>query len=542
MMHIPMTPRTRNICRLVVKPLVLLACALASLRTTIAPPPRAPFSQADFSVDRALDHVRAIAIEPHPAGSLANQQVRTYLLDHLKQLGLQTTVLTSQIRDHRGALRTVNNIEARLHGSAPEQGATIMLAAHYDSVPFGPGASDDTAAVAALLETLRALRAGPPLRQNLLLVITDGEELGLLGAVAYVQSHADDLKNNVALLLNFDARGTSGPSIMYENAPGNLQLIRHFAHASPNPIANSLAYDVSRLLPNSTDFVIYRRAGLKGLNFAFINHYYYYHTANDTIESLNPASLAHDGAYALSLTRHFANLSAADLAAINAPAQPDAVYFNLTPALLVRDSSTWIWPLSALAILAAGLALFLGFRQRRLTPKALTEAFARFLLALLLVPAAIYGLMSIVHPPQTPTAFTSLVTITIALSFLITWALASLKHRRTTPTHIAASGAILFAILMIPVNLYVPGASFLFAWPLLFLSIGLFISTRLNRSTPLLIAVLPTLWLWIPLIVMLFTALTWRLAPVCGVGVLLATWTSAAAIGRAATHIPDTPV
>jgi hypothetical protein len=149
--------------------------------------------------------------------------------------------------------------------------------------------------------------------------------------------------------------------------------------------------------------------------------------------------------------------------------------------------------------------------------------------------------MSLVHPPQTPTAFTVLVTTAIVLSFLITWALASIKPRWTTPTDIAASGALLFAILMIPINLYVPGASFLFAWPLLFLSIGLLISTRLNRSTPLLIAVLPTLWLWIPLTVMLFTALTWRLAPACAAAVSLATWTSTVAIGRAANRIPDTP-
>jgi hypothetical protein len=536
-----MTGRTRKVCLFVVKPLILAACALLALRTTVAPTPRPPLSDADFSVERALAHVRAIAVQPHPTGSAANDRVRDYLLARLREMGLETTVLPGRVLDHSGNVRTVKNIEARLRGAAPEQGATIMLAAHYDSVPAGPGASDDGAAVGAILETLRALRASTPVRQDVLIVISDGEELGLRGAAAYVESRGEELRKDVALVLNFDARGTSGPSVMYENAPGNLELIRQFGRAAPYPIANSLAYDVSRMLPNGSDFMVYRRLGLKGLNFAFINRYFYYHTDADTVEHLDPASLYHDGTYALNLTRHFAMMSKAQLAAVNDPGQGDAVYFNFTPSVLVRYSGVWMWPLSGLALLATVLAVVFGWKCRRVTGVGLAEALARLVLALLLVPAAVYGLMKLVRAPRSPAAFDGQVVTIFALSIALTLLLASAWRRRATSSDVGVSAAILFAILMIPVNLYVPGGSFLFAWPLLFLAGGLLLATKRPKGAAvwLAVALIPTVWLWTPLLVMLFSALTLRLAPACAVGVALATWACAAAVGRAASRTPD---
>jgi hypothetical protein len=531
--------RTRNLCLLVVKPVILAACALLALRTTLAPSPRAATSDGGFSVQRALEHVRAIAVQPHPTGSVANERVRSYLLERLNGLSMEPKVLPAQVRDNLGRVRTVNNIEARLRGSAPELGGTLMLAAHYDSVPAGPGASDDGAAVGAILETLRALRAAKPLRQDVLVIISDGEELGLRGAEAYIEAHGEELKSDVALVLNFDARGTSGPSIMYENAPGNLELIRHFARAAPCPIANSLAYDVSRMLPNGSDFMVYRRLGLKGLNFAFINRYFNYHTDADTVENLDPASLYHDGTYALHLTRHFADMSAAELSAITAAGQGDAVYFNLTPSVLARYSSAWIWPLSGLGLLATVLAVVIGWRRRHVTGLGLLEAFARLVLALLLVPAAVYGLMQLVRSPRSPAAFDAQVVAVFAVSIGVTLALASVWRWRATSADIGVSAAVLFALLMIPVNVYVPGGSFLFAWPLLFLACGLLAAMRPGRGVWMALAVAPAVWLWTPLLVMLFSALTLRLAPMCAVGVALATWACAVSIGRDASRTPD---
>src|SRR5260221_7377110 len=165
-----------NLCRAVV--LVSLGIAVTfALRMTRAPEPPLPRSLADFSVEHAITHVRAMAVEPHPTGSAANERVREYLMEQLDRLNMRPRVQTATVARYDGELRTVHNIIARL-SAAPSAdlgaGPAIMLVAHYDSVAHGPGAADDSAAVAALLETFRALRAGPPLRQDVVLLITDG--------------------------------------------------------------------------------------------------------------------------------------------------------------------------------------------------------------------------------------------------------------------------------------------------------------------------------------------------------------------------------
>jgi hypothetical protein len=525
--------------RLVQVAALALLVALA-LRTTQPPMTRRPANDAEFSLENAMAHVRAIAVQPHPTGSAANDQVRAYLLDHLERLGLHPAVQAATVRDRYGNAITLHNVLARLPAAGgDESGAkrpAILLVAHYDSVSRGPGAGDDTAAVAALLETMRALREMPGLKTDVQLLITDGEEMGLLGAQGFcAQTNA----NGFALVLNFDARGTTGASIMYETGPGNLGLIRHFAAAAPFPIANSLAYDVSRLLPNSSDFRIFRRAGLKGLNFAFIGNYYYYHTKNDTVENLNPASVYHDGMHALSLTRHFALMDAAELAAMTASDQPDAIYFNLTPSLLICYSASWVWPLTPLLIVMTIAMLAIGFRRRQLTLLGLGGAFARLVLALLVPTAAVCGLMLVLHDAQTPGGFIGRLLTISTLSIVITMMLMLELRRRTTGSDLAATGVILFALLAIPVNLYVPGGSFLFTWPPLFLALGVLAATLLPpvrwlMTAVVIVALAPAAILFTPLVVQLFTALTLQLAWACSVGVTLTTWliVSAMALGE----------
>jgi hypothetical protein len=522
-------PMVKFLPRLVQVAALALLIALA-LRTTQPPITRRPASDAEFSLENAMTHVRAIAVQPHPSGSGANAQVRAYLLEQLERLGLRPHVQPATVQDRYGNSITVQNVLARLPASSARDGEppspAILLVAHYDSVSRGPGAGDDTAAVAALLETMRALRATPGLKRDVQLLITDGEEMGLLGAQGFcAQANVKDF----ALVLNFDARGTTGASIMYETGPGNLHLIRHFAAAAPFPIANSLAYDVSRLLPNSSDFRILRRAGLKGLNFAFIGNYYYYHTKNDTVENLNPASVYHDGTHAVSLARHFAGMDAAELAAITAADQGDAIYFNLTPSVLVCYSTSWVWPLTAMLLLVTLAMLVIGFRRGRMTARGLAGAFARLALALVITPAAVYGLMLVLHDAQTPGGFIGRLLTVVLLSVVITVMVMLELRRRTSGADLAAAGVIFITLLAIPVNLYVPGGSFLFTWPPLSLALGVLAATLLPPGRWLMalvgiVAFAPAVILFAPLVVQLFTALTLQLAWACSVGVTLTTW------------------
>ena len=285
----------------------LAALSLLDLKPPNIVPASAP--DAEFSSERAMKHLQVIAQRAHPIGSPENDDVRNYLVQELTVLGanprVQNTTAVNNPRRNLIIAGTVNNVVAKLEGTANSK--SVLLVGHYDSVPTGPGAADDGAAVAALLETLRALKAGPPLKNDVMFLFTDGEEAGLLGAHAFVDE--DPSARQVGVVLNFEARGNRGPSIMFETSPGNGWLVGEFAKAAPHPLANSATYDIYRYLPNDTDFSAFKRAGTAGLNFAFIEGVITYHTQLDTVENIDHRSLQHQGSYALALARHFAGLN-----------------------------------------------------------------------------------------------------------------------------------------------------------------------------------------------------------------------------------------
>ncbi|MDZ7682110.1 MAG: M20/M25/M40 family metallo-hydrolase [Fodinibius sp.] len=290
----------------------------------IQPPDPQPKSShpAEFSAERAFSHVKQIAQQPHPLGSTYNDSVRTYIMTQLENLGLDPEIqegIGVAGRFGSGRAGHTTNIIAQIDGRDPEK--TILLMTHYDSAPNAPGAADDGSGVAAILESVRALQAQEePLKNNVLILITDGEERGLLGAELFV----DQFKqlDQIDLVLNFEARGTSGPSMMFETSSPNANLIPHFAKATPHPVANSLMYTVYKLLPNDTDMSVTKRAGLKGLNFAFTKDYLNYHTMQDRPENLSLASLQHQGTNLLGNIRHFGNIS------FSLDSSSEYVYFN----------------------------------------------------------------------------------------------------------------------------------------------------------------------------------------------------------------------
>src|SRR5215213_5425859 len=287
--------------------LVLLACAVVyQQRPPSAIPIDAP--APDFSSARALKHIAAIAKQAHPIGSAQQHEVREYIVAELRAAGLTPEIqqTTSFNTDGTAAVAaTVQNIIARLPGTNNTK--AVLLMGHYDSAANSRGAADDGSGVGTLLETIRALKSNAPLKNDTIFLFTDGEEVGLLGAIAFVKEHP--WAKDVGLALNFEARGSSGPSFLFETSDGNGWLISEFAKAAPYPIAPSILYEIYRVLPNDTDLSPFKKAGLAGLNFAFIDDEVYYHSPNDRVENLDQQSLQHHGSYSLALTRHFGNLT-----------------------------------------------------------------------------------------------------------------------------------------------------------------------------------------------------------------------------------------
>ncbi len=507
---------------------VLIALSWLSL-ASFRPPPAAPISAAPdvFSAGRAMQLLSNIAQRPHPTGTPEQARVRDYLVGQLSALGLETSVQrTSVINDRWGvplAGATIENIIGRLPGSAPTK--SIVLMAHYDSVLAGPGASDDGAAVAALLETVRALGSG--YKNDVIVLLTDGEEAGLLGAKAFMD--ANPLAKDVGLVLNFEARGISGPALMFETSPQNGWLIKEFASVAPRAFASSLFYDVYRYLPNDTDFTMFKSAGIPGLNFAYIDGLTHYHSALDTLDNVSAPSLQHHGEYALALTRHLANR---DLREIK---QDDYVYFDLFGRLLVRYPNTLVLPLAILAALLCCGMVGLGLRRRQLSGRGLLAGFLLVLLPLIAAVLLAIGVALLIKAVHGEAAYygepyqrTWYLAGLVALILTVAAALYGWLRRKIRPANLAVGAMLWWLLLTLLTSLALPGASYLFTWPLLFSSLGLGAVilggpalSPLRRTSVLLLSAVPAVVLFVPLIYLISVALTLQMGMAVGVVTVL---------------------
>lgn len=347
--------------RLIALVVALVVGALLAWHGERLPDPRPAGAPAtDFSAGRAMVDIGMIAARPHPVGSPENRQVRDYLVRRMQALGLETHVrrmpaFSSRERD--GELRisgaTVENVIGVLPGRDRSLPA-VALMAHYDSVPNSPGAADDATGVAAALEIARAIKArGTPAR-DVMLLITDGEEVGLHGARAFFGQ--DPLAKRVGFVLNMEARGNGGRVQMFETGRGNGESVRLFHAVAPAPSASSLSTFIYEQMPNGTDFTVPKEAGLQGLNFAFVGRQFDYHSPTSTPQNLEQGSVQEMGDQVLA--------AAAALAASETlPARaPDLVYSQIPGGLMVGYPPLVGWVLLALA---AGLVALGAWRARR---------------------------------------------------------------------------------------------------------------------------------------------------------------------------------
>jgi len=283
---------------------LLLAATLAAYRP---PVPRGPeASPTAFSAYRAKAILQDLVGNgvAHPIGSPADAQMRDAIVKRLSALGYSTELQSGFVCNDDGECGSPINILAT-RGAVPADQDAVLLAAHYDSVAAGPGASDDGAGVAGILEIARILTALPPPRHPVVLLISDGEEAGLLGATLFVREHP--LAKQVKAAVNMEARGTTGPSLMFETGTANAWLMRLYASAIARPVTNSLYYVVYKQLQNDTDFTVFKAAGYQGFNFAFIGNVGRYHTPLDNAANASAASIQQQGDNALASLWALAN-------------------------------------------------------------------------------------------------------------------------------------------------------------------------------------------------------------------------------------------
>ncbi len=334
-------------------PWVVIAAFVAVGFYSVAPPAAVPSDApaAEFSAARAMSHVEVIAREPHPMGSTAIAAVRDYVVTELEELGLEPDFQTIPTPNYYepGDPVDVVNVIARIPGTAST--GAIALMAHYDTVPTTPGANDNTSGVATILEAARAILASSHLRNDVILLFTDGEEPAPRpGSRAFVRE--SPVFGDIAIVVNLETNGGSGPSTLVESSEPAAWLVENYAAGASNPTAYSFITTTSALIGDvGTDFGPFRNAGVPGFHFAYMRGSPIYHSPADNPGSVSWDSVQHHGSNALGVVRQFGDL---DLGAI--PESGESVYFTLRP-FFVQYPASWSIPV---ALLGAVL-LFVGF-------------------------------------------------------------------------------------------------------------------------------------------------------------------------------------
>lgn len=272
-------------------------------KTVLIEPPTINPSH-EFQTDRAFARLERILGDeaPHPVDSDANDAVRERLIDEIEALGFAPEIRDDFACVSRWARFDCARVQNVMFWVGEPRANAILLASHYDSVPAGPGASDDGAGVAASLEIAAVLKDNP-IEQSVLVLITDGEEAGLLGARSFVDT--DPYAPLIGAVVNLEARGVEGPVSMFQTGRPNGRDIAVLKSDAMLPVANSVTADIYELMPNDTDASFFLELDIDLANYAFVNGDAFYHTPEDKLANMDKRSLFHTGASGLAAVRAF---------------------------------------------------------------------------------------------------------------------------------------------------------------------------------------------------------------------------------------------
>ncbi len=485
--------------------LIVLVAAAVSIAPLIAPQPPADPAPEEFSIDRAMEHVTRIARKPHAIGTEANAQVRDYLVEELTALGLQPELQTMTVPNYFGApdgTVDVTNVMARIVGA--ESTRAVALMAHFDSVPTTFGANDDAAGVAAILEAARVLLAGPQLRNDVILLFTDGEEPApRYGSTAFVAEHpwADD----VGFIVNLEAAGGSGPSLVVETSGSSLAIARGLAVDAAHPVAFSFLPELVRTIGGiGTDFDPFLAENVPGLHVAYSRGSPIYHTLRDSVERVGLSSLYHHGSYSVSLTRYFGNADLAELRATEG-----ATFFTVGRWMVVRYSTGWVIPLALLVAALFGVSVVRRAARGESSFRALLAGIGvvvvRLLAAVIVATLVWKGLTGLRSSLGVVESYIYLFGL-LSLSAGIWLAVLRVGPRRAARVDLAGGMVLTWAILAVFTGFVTPGMSYLFAWPALAGALILLMTPTLGwgRFGVLGLIAIPTLILTVPAIEVFF--------------------------------------
>ncbi|MGH9347597.1 MAG: M28 family peptidase [Vicinamibacterales bacterium] len=372
---------------------VVLACGLLVAAVTAAevrvwpPAPKGADAPAvDFSASRALDVLHRLldGVGARPIGSPAHALVRQRIATELERLGYTPEIQRGYACGPYGVCGPVENVMAVLKGRGEH---AVLITAHYDTVGAGPGAADNASGVAAMIEMARALAASPRPRNDVVFLADDGEEAGLLGIESFLAKAP--VARRVRAAVNLEARGVSGPSLLFETSSRNRWLVQQFGGVAEQPAAGSLFQLVYEKLDYDTDFSALEARGIEGYNFAFIESPDRYHTSGDVPGALSPASLQHQGDNGLAALRALAEADVERLPA------GKAVFFDVMGMAIVSWPETATLYVASVPLVATGLAVWLYRRRGALALRRVALALIAFPVAMLSSAVLGFGLLQV---------------------------------------------------------------------------------------------------------------------------------------------------
>ena len=473
-----------------------LLCVAAWVLGTLGPQPaRGPDAPStEFSAARAGTVLARLLgpQRPHPAGSAENAAVHARAMAELARLGVPARIISGQSCFHRVGYMACAMVSDIVAEAVAGDGKAILLMAHLDSVAAGPGAADDLSGVATILETVRALKAAGAGGHPVMVLFTDGEEAGLLGAQLFLKEAG--LRARVGAVINVEARGTSGPSYLFQTSKGDERLVDIYARSVARPATSSLYGEIYKYLPNDTDLTPFLEAGFAGANFAFIGGLADYHTPLDRRENLSPASLQSQGDNVLGMAR---GLAQADFSALKGG---NAVDFDVLRLWLPRLPARFAPPLAvgafALLLLAGWLGARAGPRPR---PKSALRQVTPFLLPPFLLLCCVgsgfllSALAALISGTNDP-AFAHPLALRIALAASC-WGFALMVMRGAT----AMACWLWLAAFGIAAAFFAPGLSPYFIFPVCAASVLLLLTRGAGRGAALLVSAMAMMIVWLGL-------------------------------------------
>ncbi len=328
-------------------------------------------------------------------------------------------------------------------------------------------------------------------------LFSDGEEYGLLGAASALDNPA--FRARVGAVVNVEARGNRGPSLLFQTSPGDGPLVDLYARSVTHYATSSLFATIYKYLPNDTDLTLFIRGGFVSYNFAFSDNVAHYHTPRDTRANLSPVILQHHGENLLGMA---VSLEHVDFAGLKGG--KDDIYLTVMGKWLPRMAASWALPLSILALVLIALSGWIGGAPPRW--RGIAAGIGAPLA--LLVGSAVIGWvlhgMAVLVSGQPDPSFAYPLALRISLALGVA-GVTLLCARPLSPRGAALAGWLWYAALAIVSAIFATGLSPYFLFPALVAIVLLFVAARFGWDSligqgALFLAAIPALFVWMGLV------------------------------------------